>query len=108
MDYLTQPQLADLIRKGYEKHGMKETNNVYYSKRDNSACPMFAAYSYTFESAQHADKNLGYSGLFIAKIASTLNVSLRLSIAINNLHDTNSTAKVSDTLAELDSNTFTY
>ena len=55
MEQLTQAQLAELIRAGYKKHNLKETNADYYDEETHAACPIFAAYSFFFESAEEAE-----------------------------------------------------
>ena len=107
MEQLTQAQLAELIRAGYKKHNLKETNADYYDEETHAACPIFAAYSFFFESAEEADSDLGLlPSNFNRDMATRINAPFDLVQAVSNLHDNDSAAQVQDTLLLLDLGAF--
>lgn len=104
---LTQPELAKLIRAGYEKHGLGYTNSAFYDEVNHTACPIFAAFSYTFKTASDADKNLRFRFDYVGYMAIKINAPYELANSISQLHDADSEYSVDITLAELDDNVFT-
>lgn len=110
MNQITQSELANLIRKGYEKHNFTHTTKAYYIPNE-AACPIFAAFSSFYESADLAWEDLlilirtdgWYS--FTKSMAKKINAPDELVFTVSKLHD-HTSAVVEDTLLLLDLEAF--
>lgn len=109
---LTQPELAQKIRNGYKKHNLAVTNERFYDKDSNSACPIFAAFSEGFDTVLEAYEanegcfDLGEANPYTQGMAKALNADYKLIKSISKLFDKDKVTDLNEVLAKLDNNEY--